>query len=300
MGTYATEGGKQDSASLPAGISAGVDASQYHRSLGLTKSGLMSLRKSPAHFYQWMVSPPDPSTQAMALGTATHTLVFEPEKWTTDIVIIPEDAPKKPTATQLRAEEPSDKATLSIDWWNDFNEKAMGKTIITQEQLIHAEGMANAVLGNEECLAYLKYPNAQSELSISAIERVKGLDIACKMRCDLLTNDGKVIVDLKTTQDSEQESFSKKFFSLGYWMQAAHYIATARAAGLPVERFIFIAVESSPPYSVAMYELNEKSLEKAFQIRKRLLETLADCIATGKYPSHSKGINHLTMPNWLV
>ena len=74
MGTYSTEGGKQDAVSLPIGISAGVDASQYHRSLGLTKSGLMALRKSPAHFYQWMVTPPDPSTQAMALGTATHKI----------------------------------------------------------------------------------------------------------------------------------------------------------------------------------------------------------------------------------
>lgn len=300
MGTYATSGGKQDAAMLPVGISAGVDASQYHRSLGLTKSGLMALRKSPAHFYQWMVSPPDPSTESMALGTATHTLVFEPEKWANEIVVIPADAPKKPTATQLRAEEPSEKAKVSIEWWNDFKSRSEGKTIITLEQEENARGMADAVLGNEECLTYLKYPNAQAELSISSVENVKGLDIACKMRCDLLTMDGKVIVDLKTTQDSEQESFSKKFFSLGYWMQAAHYIATARAAGLPVERFIFIAVESSPPFSVALYELDDKSLQKAFQIRQRLLETLADCIATGKYPSHSKGINRLTMPNWLV
>lgn len=300
MGTYATSGGKQDAAMLPVGISAGVDASQYHRSLGLTKSGLMALRKSPAHFYQWMVSPPDPSTESMALGTATHTLVFEPEKWANEIVVIPEDAPKKPTAAQLRAEEPSDKATISINWWNDFKSRSEGKTIISLEQEANARGMADAVLGNEECLSYLKYPNAQAELSISSVEKVKGLDIACKMRCDLLTMDGKVIVDLKTTQDSEQEAFSKKFFSLGYWMQAAHYIATARAAGLPVERFIFIAVESSPPFSVALYELDDKSLQKAFQIRQRLLETLADCIASGKYPSHSKGISRLTMPNWLV
>ena len=301
MGNYSTDNnGKQDSASLPSGINAGIDAEQYHRTLGLTKSGLMALKKSPAHFWQWMTSPPDPSTQAMMLGTATHTLVFEPEKWDSEIAVIPEDAPKKPTAAQLRAEEPSEKATESITWWNAFYERTKGKTTITQEQDTLAKGMARAVCENEEVLPYLKHYSAKAELSIMATEKVKGLDIACKMRCDLLTMDGTVIVDLKTTQDSSAEEFGRKFMSLGYWMQAAHYMSVARLAGLPVERFIFVAVESVPPHSVALYELDAQSLDKAFKIRQRLLETLANCIATGKYPSHSKGINALTMPYWLT
>ena len=301
MADYSTDNnGKQDANPLPSGVNTGIDASQYHRTLGLTKSGLMALRKSPAHFWQWMNSPPEPSTQAMALGTATHTLVFEPHKWNDEIKVIPADAPKKPTATQLRAEEPSEKAMASIQWWNDFYEASKGKTLLTEEQEINARGMAKAVVENEECIPYLKHKSAQAELSISAIEQVKGLDIACKMRCDLLTMDGTIIVDLKTTQDSSQEEFARKFMSLGYWMQAAHYLKTAQKAGVPVKRFIFIAVESSPPYSVAMYELDEASLDKAFRIRQHLLETLANCIATGKYPSHSKGINALTMPYWLT
>jgi hypothetical protein len=106
-------------------------------------------------------------------------------------------------------------------------------------------------------------------------------------------------VDLKTTADSSEEKFTSKFFSLGYWLQAAHYMRTAQLAGVPVERFIFIAVENTSPYSVALYELDEKSLETALAIRWRLLETLANCIATGKYPPHSKGIKRIKMPNWI-
>jgi len=300
MGSYSTDNnGKQDSAGLPLGVNEGIDAEQYHRTLGLTKSGLMALKKSPAHFWQWMTSPPDPSTQAMMLGTATHTLVFEPEKWDKEICVIPEDAPKKPTAAQVRSEDPSDKALVSIRWWNDFYEKNKGKTIITAEQNIHAQGMARAVMSCEEVIPYLKHPSAKAELSIMGNEKVNGMEIACKGRCDLVTMDGTVLVDLKTTQDSSNEEFSKKFMSLGYWMQAAHYIKVGRLAGLPIERFIFIAVESNPPYSVALYELDEVSLEKAFKIRQKLLNTLANCIATGKYPSHSKGINSLTLPYWL-
>ncbi len=300
MGNYSTDNnGKQDSSSLPVGVNADIDASQYHRTLGLTKSGLMMLRKSPAHFWQWMTSPPDKTTDAMALGTATHTLVFEPEKFAKEIVVVPEDAPKKPTSAQLKAQEPSDKAKESIEWWTAFYKLNEGKCIIDQEDNVMAQGMARAVMTNEEVIPYLKHHSAKAELSIVANENIKGLSIACKMRCDLLTMDGTVIIDLKTTIDSSSEAFSKGFMSLGYWMQAAHYISIARLAGIPVERFIFVAVEKTPPYSVAMYELDKASLDKAFKIRHRLLEQLANCIATGKYPSHSSGITSLTMPYWV-
>ena len=300
MGSYTTtDNSKQDAGSLPVGINAGIDAEQYHRTLGLTKSGLMALRKSPAHFWQWMTSPPDPSTQAMMLGTATHTLVFEPEKWENEIVVIPEDAPKKPTAAQINAKEPSEKGQASIKWWNDFYEKNKNKTTITHDQYLRARGMADAVMACEEIVPYLKHPSAKAELSIVGNELVNGMSIACKGRCDLITMDGTIIVDLKTTQDSSSEKFSKNFMSLGYWMQAAHYIKVARLAGLPIQRFIFIAVESEAPYSVALYELDDTSLQKAFEIRQKLLERLANCIATGKYPSHSKGINSLTLPYWV-
>lgn len=300
MGSYkTTDNTKQDNASLPAGVNPNVDAEQYHRTLGLTKSGLMALKKSPAHFWQWMTSPSEPSTQAMNLGTATHTLVFEPHKWEKEIAVIPDDAPKKATAAQVKAKNPSAEALASITWWNEFNAKNEKKCIITQEQLLQAQGMATAVRNYADILPLLDHPTAKAELSIAANEDVRGLQIACKMRCDLLTMNDTVIVDLKTTEDASPEGFSKTFMSLGYWMQAAHYIATGRRAGLPIEKFVFVAVEKNPPYSVALYELDADSLSKAFSIRQRLLETLADCIATGEYPSYSRGTHRLTLPPWI-
>lgn len=300
MGNYqTTDNTKQDNASLPAGINLNIDAEQYHRTLGLTKSGLMALKKSPAHFWQWMTSSSEPSTQAMNLGTATHTLVFEPDKWEKEIVVIPEDAPKKPTAAQVKAKKPSEEALASTKWWAEFNKAAENKCIITQDQLIQAQGMAAAVHNYTDIEPLLNHPSAKAELSIMANEEVNGLQIACKMRCDLLTEDGKTIVDLKTCEDASPEGFSKSFMSLGYWMQAAHYIAVARRAGLPVERFVFVAVEKHLPYSVCLYELDADSLSKAFSIRQRLLETLANCIATGEYPSYSRGTHRLTMPHWI-
>ena len=300
MGNYkTTDNTKQDTATLPTGINPNIDADQYHRTLGLTKSGLMALKKSPAHFWQWMTSPSEPSTQAMNLGTATHTMVFEPHKFEKEIVVVPEDAPKKATAAQIKAKNPSDDAVASMKWWDEFNKASEGKCVITQEQLAQAQGMATAVRSYADILPLLDHPSAKAELSIVANEEVNGLQIACKMRCDLLTLDGTTIVDLKTTADASPEGFSKTFMSLGYWMQAAHYIAVGRRAGLPIQKFVFVAVENAPPYSVALYELDEDSLSKAFSIRQKLLETLANCIATGEYPAYSRGTHRLTLPPWI-
>ena len=300
MGNYTTDNnGKQDLPCLPLGINEGIDASQYHKTLGLTKGGLMELYKSPAHFWQWMTSPPTPSTQAMMLGTATHTLVFEPEKYESEICVIPIDAPKKPTAKQVNAKKRSKSTIENIQWWNDFYEKNKNKTLITEEQNARAWGMAKSVISNEDIFPMINHDSAKPEVTIVANELVDGLSISCKIRCYMLTMNNKIMLDLKTTEDSSREKFTKSFMSLGYWMQAAHYLQTARLAGINVEKFIFVAVEKNPPFSVALYELDDNSLKKAFEIRGKLLKTLAKCISTGKYPSHSKGINYLTMPYWL-
>lgn len=298
MGNYKTDDKTKQDKPLAVGIKQDVEAADYHRAIGITKSGLMMLRKSPAHYWNWLNSESEPSTQAMNLGTAAHTLLFEPERWAKDILITPDDAPKKPTKAQMEAKKPSEEAMASMAWWADFNKKSEGKCVINQEQMLQAKGIVSAVLGCEEILPLLKHPSAKTELSISAIETVEGIDIKCKMRCDMLTEDGKTILDLKTCVDSSYDEFSRSFMSMGYWMQAAHYIATARLAGIPVERFIFIAVEKEQPHCVSLYQLNNDSLQRAFAIRARLLKVLAQCTASGKYPA-SNGVSDLTMPFYI-
>lgn len=294
-----TDNSKQDTPPPAAGVYDNIQAEDYHRILGLTKTGLMMLRKSPAHFWHWMTSPADESTKAMHIGTATHLAVFEPHKWDDEIVVVPADAPKKPTKSQMEAKKPSEDAVAAIAWWKDFYAKNEGKIILSQEENQEVNAMAAMVRGNKEVEPYLIHPSAKVEVSIVSVEKVKGLDIVCKGRCDLITMDNTVIVDLKTTEDASAEGFSKSFMSFGYWMQAAHYISICRASGIPIEKFLFIAVEKNPPYCTAIYELDAASLEKAFLIRQRLMENLSDCIARGEFPAYTKGTQSLTLPPWI-
>lgn len=291
--------GKQSSPSANPGVYDNLQADDYHRVLGLTKTGLTMLRKSPAHFWHWLNSESEASSGAMDLGTATHTLVFEPHKWQDEITVIPEDAPKKPSSVQRNAKKPSDDTIAAVKWWDDFQAQATGRAVITAEQDSLSRAMAHAVRTHADVAPYLTHPSAKAEVSIVCNERVNGLDISCKGRCDLITMDGTTIVDLKTCQDSSSEGFGKSFMSYGYWMQAAHYIAIARKMGLPIERFIFVACESSAPHAVALYELDAQSLDRAFAIRQRLIETLSDCIARNEFPAYQRGVKPLTLPHWI-
>jgi len=290
---------KQDTPAVAQGVYDNIQAEDYHRIMGLTKSGLMMLRKSPAHFWDWMNSPSIPSTKAMNIGTACHTLVFEPHKWDDEITVVPDNAPKRPTEIQRNAKKPSDETLAAIKFWDEFNAKSKGRATISAEDEYVVRKMTEQVFNNEEVVALLKHPSAKAEVSIVSKEKVKGLDIVCKGRCDLITMDNTVIVDLKTCEDASPEAFSKNFMSMGYWMQAAHYMSIARNSGMPIQKFIFIAAEKNPPYCTALYTLDDTSLEKAFAIRNKLVERLSDCIARNDFPAYQRGVQALTMPGWI-
>lgn len=52
---------------------------EYHDQEALNKSGLVQLSKSPAHFNEWYNAPNEEPTNAMVIGTATHTAILEPD-----------------------------------------------------------------------------------------------------------------------------------------------------------------------------------------------------------------------------
>ena len=61
------------------GIFPGVDWAEYQAIDALNGSSLLPMRRSPM-LYKWMLDNPQPPTDAMTLGTATHRLILEPER----------------------------------------------------------------------------------------------------------------------------------------------------------------------------------------------------------------------------
>ena len=67
------------------GLHDDIPAARYHRGMGISKSGLDLIHRSPALFDLARQSP-RPSTPAQALGTAVHLLVLEPGRALTEVV----------------------------------------------------------------------------------------------------------------------------------------------------------------------------------------------------------------------
>lgn len=68
------------------GLIPGVQNAQYHASIGVSKSQLDNMAKSPAHYLAALTTPRK-ETPAMRIGSIFHGMILEPE--TTHIAVAP-------------------------------------------------------------------------------------------------------------------------------------------------------------------------------------------------------------------
>lgn len=66
----------------------------------------------------------------------------------------------------------------------------------------------------------------------------------------------------------------------------------------PHDKFIFVAVETEPPYGIACYEMAAEDL-RVGQVRYRqALRTYQECLASNTWPSYPEQIRTLELPAW--
>jgi len=267
---------------------------EYHALDYVSKSHLDEVNRSPFHYWDKYINPdrviPEPTKQ-MLLGSAFHTLVLEPELFEKEYILESIDAPKKPTAAQRNAKKPTQQTLDAISYWNSFEEKAKGKTLISLEDIERLTIMKQRVL---------EHPAASTILNMSGVceQSYQWKDSQtgeiCKSRPDFHTNDGTLIVDLKTTSDASELGFQKSVHNFRYHVQAGFYLRSIKEA----EQFVFIAVESKPPYLVAVYNASPEMIAAGNRVADKNLATLAQCRKKGKWTGYSEKITTLDLPRF--
>jgi exodeoxyribonuclease VIII len=63
---------------------------------------------------------------------------------------------------------------------------------------------------------------------------------------------------------------------------------------------VFIAVEKTAPYAVAVYELDATALAAGNELRQRDLRMIADCRATSEWPGYGDDCQTLSLPSWAL
>jgi hypothetical protein len=113
--------------------------------------------------------------------------------------------------------------------------------------------------------------------------------VRMKSRIDALTADP--LIDLKKVADGDKGLFRKNMFHFGYHIQGYIYTQLFER-----ERFLLMTVEDFPPYDVLPWELSPEVLKMGRDESVRLLDQVAECIATNKWPGRSEGIEMLDAP----
>lgn len=253
---------------------------EYHASPAISKSGLDLIRKAPA-LYQWRRSNPTEQTPAMRLGTLTHTVVLEPEVFARSVIARPEGIDRRTSAGKAD--------------WAAFELEAEGREIITNEEgaklaairdAVHAHPAAAKALGGSPTI----------EQSIFWTDPTTGVD--CRCRPDAVTERG-VIVDLKTTRDASPDGFAKSVAQYRYQVQAAFYSDGYKAAfGEAPRGFVFIAVETEPPYLVAVYVASETMTQRGRIDYQTDLDTFRRCQDADTWPGYSDAPLTIDLPKW--
>jgi len=244
---------------------------QYFDNIGISKSGLDLLDLSPAHFqagstYNRKQSP------ALQIGSAVHCAVLEPEEFGNRYALADYDR---------RTKEGKAAHVEMLD---------RGIEGLNSDMYMQVIGMQKSVLNHPVAKELLQGGDAE----VSCFQTVDGIHV--KARADYLRKDG-IIVDLKTTEDASPLEFAKSVLRYKYYRQAAWYTELFNRE-MDVNDFIFVVVEKSPPYAVAIYTLDSEAIEKGQQDCDRLFALYKHCLENDEWPGYSQEIQTLSLPKW--
>lgn len=282
----------------------------YHGSAGTSSTTLKKLvEKTPAHM-QYDLHHPKESSESMNMGTLVHTLVLQPEKFEQEYFVCPSDL-RAPTARDLEAKKPSDKTLEKIAQWEAWQRKAEGRNVISQAQFDQASEMAGNVF---QCpAASILLQDFIAESSVYWWYKSRDIDddtqyrTMCKVRPDALDRVHGVVIDLKTTTDASYDGFIRSIQKYYYHLSAAMYLEGVNQCEellketgyFSYNKFIFICVESAPPYLCAVYELGEEYLDIGKQLYRRAMLKLHKARQEEQMPGFpSDEIRVLEPPGW--
>lgn len=248
---------------------------EYRAAKGVNKSTLWNLRKSPAH-YKYFLENQREDTAAFAFGRAVHAAILTPSAFKKDFVVIPEGIDRR---TKAGKEE-----------YQAFLDASAGKEILTAQDAETVKAIVKAFKKNKDAVQLLKGTKREKPLFWTDDN-----GILCKCRIDAYKTG--LIVDLKTAQDAETETFTKESLRYGYDVQAAHYLDAYQHKESAIRpEWYFIVIEKTEPYAINILRADIGFLDYGFIRRQELIEKLKACQEEKSFPDY--GVNELCLPAW--
>jgi len=251
----------------------------YHAHPAVSKSHLDKVAKSPAHYWEAYLNPdrsPQEPTAAMVLGTALHTAVLEPHLWAEQFAVPPHAFDRRTKAGKELAAA--------------FEAEAEGKVVLTPDDADRVQLMAKAV-HDHPASRFLLNLEGKREHSYFWNDADTGID--CKCRPDWHSLDRRLVVDIKTTEDASPAGFAKSVAKFRYHVQSHWYLRA-----LEGEQFLFVCVEKTAPYLVAVYVATPALVAAGGRTAEKNLAQIAECRAADQWPGYGDEIQPIDLPSW--
>lgn len=219
--------------------------------------------------------------KSTTLGSALHTLVLEPDEFFKRYSIYPDGIDRRT------------KEGKSL--YESFLLLSNGKTILKQKDFDEVQGMANSMKSHPlfETI-FLKMPGTKIENSL--IWKNEN-DVWLKSRPDFYNKE--LVVDLKTTSAKSEEEFFRSIADYGYHRQAAMQLdGLSYLTNNQYQDHILFVVEKSPPYLCAMYQLDEKSIQKGREEYKQAANVYEEYVKNNYWPGYETNIIETSLPEW--
>ena len=155
-----------------------------HPALGSTSIKTMATGTPRSYWAKHVDADRQPfvPTEAMRQGSLVDCLITCPDEFDEKYVLMPVDAPKRPTSTQLNAKKPSEATMEAIQFWHDFQAELGAREAISQEWMENALRIVN-VLNADATIGPILAMERQSQVPHFWIDPEHLAD--CKYKPDL-------------------------------------------------------------------------------------------------------------------
>ena len=257
---------------------------EYRLSPGISRSELFLIGQSPEKF-KYLQEHPESPTPALLFGQLFHTMALQPETVKDLFAIAPNVDRRTKAGKEVFAQ---------------FEAEAENKTVVPSDMYQQAQEMCEALKRNEFVQKLLA---GEKEVAFFWDDDLTGEPCKCRVDCLTELGDNLIIVDLKSTENAETETFMRSAIKYGYDFQSAMYSKGVEVNKGKKPLFVFIAIEKNPPYAINILQADELFLRRGYDFFRELIGIFHDCKQTGNwygYLGRYNQINNLALPAYLA
>jgi exodeoxyribonuclease VIII len=230
---------------------------------------------------------PKKDSAAFAMGHAVHCLALEPDEFEERFVSFPK--------VDRRTKEGKEFAAR-------FEAENKGKIILDPQEFQDAMACVQALNNHPEFAAIMAQPRR-----VEVPFEFELFGHPFKAKPDAIIDSMRLILDIKTTDDASPHMWQWSAVDYGYHRQAFIYQGALRQDTEKGYRFVFAVVEKPKPSTrgipptVALYELDDATIEMGCDDTQRLVRDYERRIQSGDWQQHySSGIVPLRLPKRRV